>query len=62
MNDAAIADLSPSMSSNEIPRRLLSAAVSRHGLWATPPIARRTERMRLPSVASAAAADTSANS
>ena len=41
---------------------LLSAAASRHGLCATPPMASRAERMRLPSVASAAAADTSANS
>ena len=62
MNDVAIADLSPSMSSNETPRSAVSAAVSRHGLWATPPIASRAERMRLPSVATAAATDTSANS
>src|SRR5258708_26801199 len=62
VNDAAIADLSPSMSSSEIPRNLVSAAVSRHGLCATPPMASRAARMRLPSVATPAAAETNANS
>jgi len=45
-----------------VERSAASAARRRQGLCATPPTASRAERMRLPSVATAAAAETSANS
>jgi hypothetical protein len=55
VKDAVIADVSAPVSSSETPRSAVSAAVRRQGLCATPPIASRAERMRLPSVAIAAA-------
>src|SRR5262249_39171975 len=62
LNEAAMAILSVPISSSLAPRSAASADVSRHGLWATPPNASRTERMRPWSTATAAAAETSANS
>src|ERR1700730_5669557 len=62
VNEAVIADLRASMSSSDAPRSSVSAVVSRQGLCAPPPMASRAERMRLPSAATAAAAETSANS
>ena len=58
----AIAALSASVSSSDTPRNAASAAARRQGLCATPPIASRAELMRLPSTATAAAAETRANS
>src|SRR5579863_2895712 len=61
-NDVAIAVLSASVLSSDMPRNADSAAFRRHGLCATPPIASRADSMRPSRTATAAAADTSANS
>src|SRR5215471_13989820 len=55
LNEAAMPILSVPISSSLAPRSAASADVSRHGLWATPPSASRTERMRPRSTATAAA-------